>query len=189
MIYYVHAESVSPRAPGTCRACVRVAHRAVPGHRRPLRDWPGHVDALGATATRDRDRRSARQGRGLGVAGRLGGTQAVDRRQARPDVRGTHPGVQPRGAVWSGTSLQHLASAPPDRVCLQKKTIAAGRARSGARPSRARGVPRLGPDDRGRAPGLSRRIGRECGDGPVARVVAARAGTDRAAPAQLGRQT
>ena len=69
-----------------------------------------------------------------------------------------------------------------------KKTIAAGRARSGARPSRARGVPRLGPDDRGRAPGLSRRIGRECGDGPVARVVAARAGTDRAAPAQLGRQ-
>ena len=30
-------------------------------------------------------------------------------------------GVQPRGAVWSGTSLQHLASAPPDRVCLQKK--------------------------------------------------------------------
>ena len=82
---------------------------------------PAHVDALGAAATRDRDRRSARQGRGLGVAGRLGGTQAVDRRQARPDVRGTHPGVQPRGAVWSGTSLQHLASAPPDRVCLQKK--------------------------------------------------------------------
>ena len=37
---------------------------------------PGHVDALGAAATRDRDRRSARQGRGLGVAGRLGGTHS-----------------------------------------------------------------------------------------------------------------
>ena len=155
------AESVSPRSPGTCRACVRVAHRAVPGHRRPLRDWPGHVDALGATATRNRDRRSARQGRGLGVAGRLGGTQAVDRRQARPDVRGTHPGVQPRGAVWSGTSLQHLASAPPDRVCLQKKNGRGPAEQDRARVQAERAAfPRLGPDDRGRAPGLSRRSAR-----------------------------
>ena len=121
MIYCVHAESASPRTPGTC-PCVRTSPRTEPypviaarfeiGPATLMR-WvqrqrePGTVDPLA-------------KGGGWVSPVVWGGTQAVDRRQARPDMRGTHPGIQPRGAERSGASLQHLASAPPDWVWLQK---------------------------------------------------------------------
>jgi hypothetical protein len=178
MIYYAHAESVSPGTPGTSGARVRIAHGDVRGsrcsvrHRRRPRCCAGCSDNVRPARSTRSPRRAAGSRRSIGRSCNGLSTNAPTRRlvNSRARTTGSRPTAACIGPASGGPS------GGPD-TC-SKKTLAAGGARPYPRPNRAGGVPRVGVHDRSPTVGISGRIRREYRDGALPRVVAARPRVD-----------